>query len=111
MASHLSIFLPGKALKKIAITEMKHAEKIAERISILGKEPATQPASFKIGHTLKEILELDRAEEEEAIKLYNQIIEVARSESDGTTANLFRRILSDEENHLQIFKDFLIPNE
>ena len=41
VASHRSIFLPGKSLKKIAITEMKHAEAIAERISNLGGKPPT----------------------------------------------------------------------
>ena len=108
VASHRSVFLPGKSMKKIAITEMRHAEAIAERVSVLGGEPTTQPASFKIGKTLKEIFELDKGEEEEAITLYNQIIAVARSHGDQTTERLFRGILSDEEDHLQTFTDFLV---
>jgi len=107
VASHSLVFLPGKTLKKIAVTEMKHAEAIAERISSLGGEPTTQPAPFKIGKTLKEILEIDKEQEEGAIKLYNQIIKAARDESDGTTESLFRRILSDEEKHHHIFTDLL----
>ncbi len=38
---------------------MRHAEAIAERVSFLGGETSTQPKSFKIGKTVKEILELD----------------------------------------------------
>ncbi|MHA2183319.1 MAG: hypothetical protein ACXAAH_18020, partial [Promethearchaeota archaeon] len=38
VATHFPIFLPGVSLKKIAITEMRHAEKIAERITLLGGE-------------------------------------------------------------------------
>ena len=98
-------------MKKIAITEMRHAEAIAERVSVLGGTPTIQPESFKIGKTLKEILELDKAEEEDAITLYNQIIEVARSEADKTTERLFRDILSDEEAHLQTFTNFLVQYE
>jgi len=108
VASHRSVFLPGKSMKKIAITEMRHAEAIAERVSVLGGEPTTQPASFKIGKTLKEIFELDKGEEEEAITLYNHITDVARSHGDQTTERLFRGILSDEEDHLQTFTDFLV---
>ena len=111
VASHSSVFLPGKSMKKIAITEMRHAEAIAERVSVLGGTPTTQPESFKIEKTLKEILELDKAEEEDAITLYNQIIEVARSEADKTTERLFRDILSDEEAHLQTFTNFLVQYE
>jgi len=107
VASHSPVFLPGKSLKKIAVAEMKHAEAIAERVSSLGGEPTTQPAPFKIGKTLKEILGIDKAEEETAINLYNQIIAKAGQEGDETTERLFRRILSDEEKHHQIFTSLL----
>jgi len=108
VASHSPVFLPGRTLKKIAVTEMRHAEAIAERVSSLGGEPTTQPEPFKIGKTLKEILEIDKAEEEAAIKLYNEIIAVAGKEGDQTTESLFRRILSDEEKHHRIFTELLL---
>jgi bacterioferritin (cytochrome b1) len=44
---------------------MRHAEAIAERISSLVGEPTTQPASFKIGKTLKEILQIDKGKKRE----------------------------------------------
>jgi len=108
VASHSPIFLPGRTLKKIVIMEMRHAERIAERVSALGGEPTTQPEPFRIGKTLREILEIDKVEEEAAISLYNQIITKAKEEGDETTERLFRPILSDEEKHHQIFTDLLL---
>ena len=105
VASHSPVYLPGKTLKKIAITEMRHAEAIAERASNLGGEPVTQPRSIKIGKTLKEVIEIDKDEEETAITLYNKIIVRAREEGDSITEELFQRILKDEEGHHRIFMD------
>jgi len=34
VASHRSVFLPGKSLKKIAITEMRHAEELRNGFQI-----------------------------------------------------------------------------
>lgn len=90
-------------LKKIAITEMKHAEAIAERLAYLGGEPTTKPDPIFVGKDLKEMLEADKKAEEEAIQLYHRIIEVAQEEGDTTTARLFRKILEDEEEHHDVF--------
>jgi len=84
-------------LRKIAITEMKHAEAIAERLFYLGGEPTTTPTPIYVGKSLREMIERDAKDEEEAMKLYKRIIEVARREGDVTTATLFEKILSDEE--------------
>ena len=107
IASHSPFFFPGDTLKKIAIAEMRHAEAIAERISYLGGESLTQANPFKVGKTVQEILELDKMEEKEAIRLYRQIIGVARDAGDDVTEGLFNRILADEEKHHRIFSDFL----
>lgn len=94
-------------LKKIAIAEMKHAEEIAERLSYLGGEPTTKPEPIFVGKNLKEMMEQDKKDEENAIELYREIIDVANSENDITTARLFRRILQDEEEHHDFFKGIL----
>ena len=107
IASHVPVFLPGARLKKIAITEMTHAESIAERIVHLGGEPTTQPDPITIGATVKEMLEIDKAAELAAIDLYTHIISVARAASDETTTHLFQKILADEEKHHQAFSDAL----
>jgi bacterioferritin len=94
-------------LKKIAITEMKHAEAIAERLAYLGGRPTTKPEPIFVGETLKEMIERDKKDEEGAIKLYKQTVEVARKEGDETTKRLFRQILSDEEEHHDTFTSLL----
>jgi bacterioferritin len=94
-------------LKKIAITEMKHAEAIAERLAYFGGTPTTKPDPIFVGENLKEMLEADKKAEEGAITLYKQTIEMAQKEGDTTTARLFRQILSDEEEHHDTFTGLL----
>lgn len=94
-------------LKKIAIAEMKHAEAIAERLFYLGGVPTTKPEPVFVGETLKQMIEQDRKDEEGAIQLYKQTIEVAKKEGDETTKRLFRQILSDEEEHHDTFTSLL----
>jgi bacterioferritin len=107
VATHSPVWLPGSSLKKIAITEMRHAEAIAERIVQLGGEPTTKPSPITIGKTPKEILEIDKSVEEGAIQLYKQIIDVSVKTGDETTKKLFIKILSDEEEHLKQFSSYL----
>lgn len=94
-------------LKKIAITEMKHAEIIAERLTYLGEIPTTTPTPIFVGKTLKDMIERDREDEEKAIELYRKIIEKAQEEGDITTARIFRKILEDEEEHHDFFLSLL----
>ncbi|MEO0142932.1 MAG: ferritin-like domain-containing protein [candidate division WOR-3 bacterium] len=94
-------------LKKISITEMKHAEAIAERLNYLGGKPTTKPEPINVGDTLKEMIEQDKKDEEGAIKLYKEIIEKARKEGDEITRKLFEDILTDEEEHHDTFSTLL----
>jgi bacterioferritin len=94
-------------LKKIAIEEMKHAEAIAERLNYLGGLPTTKPEPIFIGKTLKEMIAIDKKDEEAAIKLYEQIVELAAKEHDVVTKKLFEDILSDEEQHHDTFNSIL----
>ena len=103
IGTHYPVFLPGDSLKKIAVTEMRHVEAIAERLFILVGELPSQPPSYKIGESAQEIISIEIAEEENAVELYNWIIKLASSLKDEETPRLFRRILSDEEKHLNIF--------
>uniref|UniRef100_A0A7C6EBF7 Bacterioferritin n=1 Tax=candidate division WOR-3 bacterium TaxID=2052148 RepID=A0A7C6EBF7_UNCW3 len=94
-------------LRKIAITEMKHAEAIAERLAYLGGSPTTKPEPIFVGENLKEMLLQDKKDEEGAVKLYKQIIETARKEGDETTKKLFQGILAEEEEHHDTFTSLL----
>ncbi len=93
--------------KEVAIVEMKHAEKIAERLWYLGETPTTKPAAITVGNTLKEFLEFDTDAELGGITLYRKIIETALNENDVTTAHLFRDILEEEEEHHDLFTTML----
>jgi len=94
-------------LRQIALTEMRHGEMIAERLAYLGGYPTTQPAEITIGGTAREMIEIDKKAEEEAIELYRKIIKVAMDEGDYTTAKLFEEILRDEEVHHDYFSSVL----
>jgi bacterioferritin len=94
-------------LKSIAITEMKHAEEIAERLAYFGGSPTTKPEPIFVGKTLKQMLNQDIKDEKGAIKLYTGIIEQAMKEKDHTTMRMFRKILAEEEEHLDTFTGLL----
>ncbi len=93
--------------KKAAITEMKHAEEIAERLDYLGGVPTTKPTPIEIGKNAKEMLQLNKKAEEGAITLYKEIIALAEKEGDVVTASLFADILADEEEHHNQFSSLL----
>jgi bacterioferritin len=93
--------------KSTAIAEMKHAEKIAERLWYLGGVPTTKPSVIDVGKSLKDFLELDTNAEVEAIEMYQGIIELATKEKDITTAFMFKEILEDEEEHHDLFTTML----
>ena len=101
---HLAI---ADELKKVAIQEMVHAEDIAERVDYLGGEPTTQPAKITIGDTPEQMISLDKKAEEDTIAFYKKIIAKAIEEEDYVTKKLFESLLSDEEDHHNVFRTLL----
>jgi len=94
----------GKLTQKQAIGEMKHAEKLIERVLFLEGTPQMQETTrLTIGKDVPSQLQNDLALERGAVAAYNRAIEVARNASDNGTAELLREILEDEEEHV----DFL----
>ena len=85
---------------------MKHAESIAERLDYLGGS-TTKPTPIEVGKTAEEMLQLNKKAEEDAIVLYKEIIALAEKEGDIVTKKLFESILSDEEEHHNIFQTLL----
>jgi bacterioferritin len=91
----------SKFIKKESIEEMKHAEKLIERILFLDATPTlTGPAQLKIGKNVKEQLASDLELELHAVKMYNASVKLAREESDDASAKLFAEILREEEGHV-----------
>ena len=93
--------------KSTAIDEMKHAEKLAERIVYLGGEPTTKPSRIKRGGTLKKMIQDDLAAENGAIANYKAHINLAANEGDPTTRLMLEGILSDEEGHADTWETIL----
>ena len=91
----------AKFIKKQSIDEMKHAEKLVERILFLDATPTlTGPTQLKIGKTVKEQLASDLELELGAVKLYNDAVKLSREEGDNASAEFFAVILKDEEEHV-----------
>ena len=86
--------------KKQAVEEMKHAEKLIERILFLEGTPnlADLP-KLNIGKDVKQQLENDLALELSAVAAYNAAIATARKAGDNGSAELLQGILQDEEAH------------
>ncbi len=87
----------------IAIEEMKHAEKIAQRLFYLGGIPTAKPTPINVGGSLENMVEKDLEAENEAIELYREIIDLAAEKEDSTTRLLFEEILTEEEEHKHTF--------
>jgi bacterioferritin len=93
----------SEQFKEIAIQEMKHAEKIAERLWYLEGVPTTKPAPIQVGGEMWEMVDNDIIAEQQAIDLYKEIMEVAEKEGDKTTRFIFEQILEQEEEHHDFF--------
>jgi len=94
--------------RKIAIAEMKHAESLAERLDYLDGVPTTAPDPIFVGGSLIEMLTQDEQDEESAIELYKEGIQLATKEGDYTTRRLFEEILANEEDHINTFGKLLV---
>ena len=93
-------------IKDIALAEMKHAEKLAERILFLKGEPTSKPdATPKKGQEIIEMLATDMVLEVQAVKMYNEAAVLCASERDQKSKDLFEGLLSDEEKHLNFFEN------
>ena len=84
-----------------SIDEMKHADRLADRILFLDGLPNFQAIGrLKIGETVEEILRADLALEMEAIPLLKDGIAHAESVRDFVSRDLFKEILANEEEHV-----------
>jgi bacterioferritin len=102
----------GKFLKEFAIVEMKHAADIIERIYYLGGQATTKASKITVGDSLSEFAKLGVKAEEEALALYQQIIETAAKFGDWETREVFEKIYGDEEGHLFKFQEYTkFPDE
>ena len=93
-------------LKETSIAEMKHAEKLAERILFLKGEPTSKPSATAIkGQEIAEMLKTDIGLESEAIRMYNEAALTCATEKDQISKEIFEELLKDEEGHLDMFEN------
>ncbi len=84
-----------------SIDEMKHADELIQRILFLEGLPNLQDLGrLRIGENLREILECDLAGEQEAVAMYREGVALAEEHRDYGSRELFQKILSDEEEHI-----------
>jgi bacterioferritin len=84
-----------------SIEEMKHADWLAERILFLEGHPNFQLLGrLRIGETVEEVLKSDLALENEAIPLLRDAIQHCETVRDYVTRDLLKRILENEEEHV-----------
>jgi len=86
---------------KRAVTEMKHAERLIERILFLeGRPLVSRLKDIRIGSDVEAQLQNDLAAEYAAVSAYNEGIRLAVALGDNGTRALLESILTDEEEHV-----------
>ncbi|MBU2607373.1 MAG: bacterioferritin [Alphaproteobacteria bacterium] len=86
---------------KESIEEMHHADWLIERILFLGGLPNLQDlGKIHIGESVHEILECDMKMEMTAIPLLRDAMEHAEKVRDYVSRDLFGKILTNEEEHV-----------
>ena len=83
-----------------SIEEMNHADKLIQRILLLGGLPNLQDlGKLYIGQDLKELIECDLRLELEGIAHYRHAIGLCEQHDDYVSRDLLKHILADEEEH------------
>jgi bacterioferritin len=91
----------GKKIYKESIDEMKHAEKLIERVLFLDGLPNLQKlGKLAIGQSIVEILTCDLAFESGTVPRLNKGIQLCRDVGDNGSEELLTRILVDSERHV-----------
>lgn len=84
-----------------SLDEMKHADKLIERILFLDGLPNLQDLGrLRVGEHVAEMLQCDLDLEMDAMPLLRECVEYAESVSDFVSRELFEDILTSEEEHV-----------
>jgi len=90
-----------EVIRQRSIAEMRHAEKLIERIIFLeGRPMVSNLGKMMIGDQVPKMHEYDHGGEEMAIRGYNETIRLAAELGDNNTKVLLESILKDEEDHI-----------
>ena len=101
MSSNWGYLRRGAHVRDESIDEMRHAERIIDRILYFDGTPNMQRLfPVRVGETVAEQLELDLAVEHEAVPRLNRAIELCVEVGDNGTRDLLADILVSEEEHV-----------
>ncbi|MBL9104610.1 MAG: bacterioferritin [Myxococcales bacterium] len=90
----------AKRVRDESIDEMKHADKLIERILFLEGVPNVQRlGKVNVGETVHEQFQLDVKLEYDAIARLNTSIALCRDVGDNATREMLEKILVSEEEH------------
>jgi len=91
----------AKKTRHESIEEMEHAEEITDRILFLEGLPNYQKLfPLSIGQTVREQFQADLNIELSVVARLRPGIIMCREKGDATSANLFEKILANEEEHI-----------
>ncbi|MCC2975389.1 MULTISPECIES: bacterioferritin [Sphingomonas] len=101
MFDHWGVYKLAKFEREESIEEMKHADRLAERILFLDGLPNFQLLGrLRIGETVVEAIKADLALELEAVAQLREAIAYCESVRDFVSRDLFAEILENEEEHV-----------
>ena len=101
MARHWGFDRLGSKIYDESIGEMKHADKLIERILLLNGLPNLQALhKLQIGENVTEVLQADLALEKSAHQHVKQSIPACEVAGDFVSRELFVDILDDTEDHI-----------
>lgn len=86
---------------KTAKGEMEHAERILERLSLLGQSPSMSPEKVVVGPDIEEQIAASKESEQTAVADYTAGVAKAIDNDDGASLKMLQEFLADEERHLE----------
>jgi len=105
MLDHWGIERLAKTEYEESIDEMKHADRLAERILFLDGLPNFQMLGrLRIGETVEEVLKADLALENDALPQLRDGIAYCEQVRDYVTRDLLQSILESEEEHVDMLE-------
>jgi len=96
----------NETIRKRAITEMKHAATLIERILFLEGIPIVSVLEkIHIGADVPKIFANDHGAELDVINRYNECIQVCGDTRDYATREILKGILSEEDKHVDSIEE------
>jgi bacterioferritin len=97
----------ARELTKHAGEELQHALLVAKQIDYFNGTPVTTPKPVKVSDKAEDMLRFDLENEKETISQYRERIRQADAMGEFALSEVLRRIIVQEQDHLQDLADAL----